>query len=65
MMSGLTRIDLRLSNELVEKTGILVKLDKIARKRDWLGDRSYRYAMKYFDEGLSDSQGWFLVMWVA
>ena len=55
MMSGLARIDLRLPDELVEKTDILAKLDEIARKRDWLGRPIYRYAMKYFDEELSNA----------
>jgi hypothetical protein len=55
MIIGLMRIDLRFPDELVEKTDILAKLDEIARKRDWLGRPIYRYGMKYFDEGLSNS----------
>ena len=38
----------------IAKSEALTKLGEIARKRDWLGRPIYRYAMKYFDEGLSD-----------
>lgn len=38
----------------IEKSCALAKLDEIARKRDWRGRAIYRYAMKYFDEELSD-----------
>jgi predicted nucleic acid-binding protein len=44
----------------IGKSEALAKLGEIARKRDWLGRPIYRYAMRYFDEGLSESQGRFL-----
>jgi predicted nucleic acid-binding protein len=39
----------------IGKSEALAKLGEIARKRDWLGRPIYRYAMKYFDEGLLDA----------
>ena len=39
---------------IIGKSEALAKLGEIARKRDWLGRPIYRYAMRYFDEGLSD-----------
>jgi len=40
---------------IIGKSEALAKLGEIARKRDWLGRPIYRYAMRYFDEGVSDS----------
>ena len=39
----------------IGKNEALAKLGEIARKRDWLGRPIYRYAMRYFDCGLSDA----------
>ncbi len=38
----------------IEKSCARAKLGEIALARDWLGRPIYRYAMKYFDYGLSD-----------
>jgi hypothetical protein len=40
---------------IIGKSEALAKLGEIARKRDWLGRPIYRYAMRYFDEELSDA----------
>ena len=40
---------------IIGKSEALAKLGEIARKRDWLGRPIYRYAMRYFDCGLSDA----------